>query len=213
MRTFMGIGLACVVMAALPVQAADGGLEAESSATSRHAAVWVEPLGTALLTIDGMFYLPLGASVPLSDRADLVVELSGLGHKGTQCQEESCTDYWGGYVAVGATFHTGSQRLSGFFFQPKLIFALFDESASPGPAAPMEHFPTHREYNVGLDIGYQWVLGPVYIAPVVGLWVGYGQNVQSVLFLDHLWHYPTAQRPSGFIGGMNVNLLRIGAVF
>ena len=213
MRTLLGIGIACAVMASLPARGQDAVRNARPAAEPRGAALWVEPLGTVALGVEAAFYMPFGLSVPMTDHAELVFELTPAGRNDLFCEPDECWNFWGGYLGLGATFHLGSERLNGLFVQPKLVYGGFYRWYPSLPNISFPSLPPQLELSLGVDIGYQWTLGPFYIAPALGASVGYGWNVPSGLFPEPIMDWSLKHFSNRLIWGMNVNLLRVVAVF
>lgn len=173
-----------------------------------HAAVWIEPPGTVLLGLTGIFYLPVGVNVPITQRLELVAEVTPLGYRAFGCTN-NCQEYLGGYLALGALVHDGDLRLNGLFYQPKVVLAYFDET-SVSQDLPTFKYPPQVEYTVGLDVGFQFTIGRWYSALVVGLRAGYATDLPLGFASEPLWGYHQGPRADGFFWGFNLNLLRLG---
>jgi hypothetical protein len=99
---------------------------------------------------------------------------------------------------------------SGFFVQPKLMVEL-GRSLADGV--------TFGNVQAGVDVGYQWRIGHLFVALALGVGAGFGMTANedsgnlggyvSELFFTSS---PRASAP-GFVWSLNPNLLRLGATF
>lgn len=222
--------LTALVLAASPeVPNTENPAPAEPSAPRR--AFWVQPIGTALLGLpiqdSPALYLPLGANLPVweDSSTSLGVELTVVTGSMRSTYEGNSSrpvpNYWRVLAAVGPVFSLTGRPLSGPFVQPKLLtnfsyepeygYDMTDHSGGPSV-----------EVQLGLDLGWQFTSGNWYIAPVLGASVGYGFNMP--LGGGTTGFEPSRVLPPQFVGyetrrgaspviGINLNLLRLGAVF
>lgn len=211
---------------------------APSEATAPRRSFWVQPLGTAFMGLvlreDSALYLPLGANLPLGEGSStsLGVELTVMTGAMRAAYEHQVSSngvvprYWRVLAAAGPVFSLSGRPLSGPFVQPKLFTNLSyepeyesDESRHTGGVSV--------ELHLGLDLGWQFTLGSLYIAPVLGASVGYGFNLPgggtstlsgspsfepSRVLAPRLVGFET-KRGAAPVVGVNLNLLRVGAVF
>ena len=192
--------------------------EGTSPASERFApsaSVWIQPLSLLTLTPFSAFegstlvMLPLGANIPLSDRTDLVFEVTPIWI--SQDCEGRCTTR-GLAVAAGPAWTVLSTRPgSGFFVQPKLVgLVARDESR-----AEENWSETGQQLSLGLDVGYRMTRGHFFMAFVLGGSVGKGWNVprsSESLFFSFL-DWPERAREDKSVWDVNLNLVRIGGSF
>jgi hypothetical protein len=205
--------------------AAISGQVVDSGDATRGAA-WIQPVGIALITRSSdEVYLSGGFNIPFGQQRSLAVELAYLRiHGGTGpkpwfsgvVSDESFWEWDYGILTVGPSLELdgGGRPLEGPFIQPKAIIALLRSRLGYGglefPARDITTFGIGLE--AGIDVGYHLRFDPIYLAPVLGLSVGAGRGVP----LGLLGMYP--MELGGPVGralkfDLNVNLLRIGAVF
>ncbi|OJT26174.1 hypothetical protein BO221_10170 [Archangium sp. Cb G35] len=226
--------LLVVVSSQAPVTTVPG----EASVPRR--SVWIQPIGTAFVGLamgeNSAFYLPLGANLPLGEDSNtsLGVELtvttgsmratSEYGGGGSR----AVPNYWRVLAAAGPVLPLArsSRPLSGPFLQPKLITNVsyepaygYDDDDHAGGAS--------LELQLGLDVGWQFTVGNVYLAPVLGVSMGYGFNMPgggrstlsggpafapSRVFHPEFVGYEPRRGPAPVLG-INLNLLRLGSAF
>jgi hypothetical protein len=186
-----------------------------SNERSEQGAVWVEPVGSIIMALGGGAFASLGTNLALGPNTDLAFEAAftaGLDWYG--CKSSST----GGWAAVGMTFRFGSQAsYDGFFIQPKLRARYFSTSGSEtsggwfgcGSSVDGED----SEVGLGLDIGYQIVEGPLFIAPILGVSFNRCFNCPGGDFLNFKILGGHDAREDGLTLGINLNLIRIGFVF
>ncbi|WP_244224305.1 hypothetical protein [Corallococcus sicarius] len=191
-------------------------------------ALWISPLVTGSLMLTGPLVggtlhlaLPLGTNLQLSDRTDLVLEVT------PRYSRRRCTDDVGNCGTVRAlTLSTGvawtpwpRARGDGFFLQPKLSGMVSNEKDRP---AADEGEPAHRsttggQLTLGLDLGYRktFARSNFYLAAVFGAAVGYSWNQQrEELDLGGQSSLPWGDAPrNGRIVDINMDILRVGFSF
>lgn len=197
----------------------------EASAPRR--TFWVQPIGTAILGLipNSAFYLPLGAHLPLGEGSStsLGVELTLTTGSMRSSHEFTSTrpipDYWRVLAAAGPVFSLSGRPLSGPFVQPKLITHFsYEPDYIAGDFVSVGGLSA--ELRLGVDLGWQFTVGNLYLAPVLGVSAGYGFNMPRVgenlepsrVLHPQLVGY-SAKRGTAPVLGVNLNLLRIGAVF
>ncbi len=217
--------LTALVLAASPVVPSP--IESAPAEVPRRV-FWVEPLGTAVLGLglleSSAFYLPLGANLPLGESStslgvELTLTMGSMRASTHQGGTQSIPPYARVLAAAGPVFSLSGRPLSGFFLQPKLITHYSYEPAYF--FGDFEHAGgSSLELRLGLDVGWQFLVGNLYFAPVFGLSAGYGFNMPKAG--EDL--EPSRVLPPGFVGygrtrrsapvlGLNLNLLRVGATF
>jgi hypothetical protein len=179
-------------------------LVSEEAPRSPKVAVWFQPVPLAVTKLyvgppggNGPLYLPLGATVALTPHVALGGELSVY-------------DWRALLVSAGPVLSTHGP-LSGLFVHPKLVLAQNWRSGGAGAAGTLPG--PSAEVQLGLDVGVQFNLGPVYLAPVVGVGVGYCRNCSIKApsqLLPPLGPPVSPQPHDRFVFGLNLNLLRAG---
>ncbi|KFA94183.1 hypothetical protein [Archangium violaceum] len=137
-------------------------------------------------------------------------------------------NYWRVLAAAGPVFPLARSGgpVSGPFVQPKLL-TNFSYEPAYGYGDDDHAGGASLELHLGLDVGWQFAVGSVYIAPVLGVSVGYGFNmpggggrtlsggpafVPSRVFHPEFLGYES-RRGSAPVLGINLNLLRLGTTF
>ncbi|WP_146209581.1 hypothetical protein [Vitiosangium sp. GDMCC 1.1324] len=209
-----------------------------SQAAVPRRSFWVQPIGTAVMGLalreDSALYLPLGANLPLGEDSStsLGIELTVMTGAMRAAYEHQVSSngvvprYWRVLAAAGPVFSLSGRPLSGPFVQPKLFTNVSYEPEYDSDEA-RHTGGTSVELHLGLDLGWQFTVGPVYIAPVLGASVGYGFNLPgggtstlsgrpsfepSRVLAPRFVGFET-KRGSSPVVGANLNLLRVGAVF
>jgi hypothetical protein len=180
--------------------------------------LWVEPIWPLAYNLlpdtDGqtLLYLPVGLSLPLSERQALTLELSLGSYK--ECTPDFRHDCYAdatfGRFSVGRSFSTGGQQ-RGAFVQPRVALTLVRTAAWDddvrGASGSGRLSPG---FDVGADVGYQWHVGHLYVATMVGVGVGLFANAsdEGLLITDRIYASgDPGMRPTF---SFNLNLLRIG---
>ncbi|WP_375758368.1 hypothetical protein [Corallococcus exercitus] len=156
--------------------------------------------------------LPVGVNRKLSDRSDLVLEIT------PRFSRRRCTDDFDSCGTVRSlTLSTGvawrpwaRARGNGFFLQPKLSGMVINEKDRPDGGA------TGGQLTLGLDLGFQKTTASnFYLAFVFGAGVGYSWNQRrDVVDLGARYNLPWgSSRGSGGIVDINLDLLRLGFGF
>lgn len=189
-------------------QAQETPLEAADAPGGR--ILWIEPLGTVLGGVysgaqsgEQLTMLSGGYAHPLDARRALTTELLVL-HQSVRCWGTTgrCSgDTWV-RASVGLAYSYGGGPGRGFLLQPRLILGYFHEEQG-------------LSIQAGLDVGYQWRLGPVYLALVGGLAAGVSTvdaSVEPFFTTDPGFTSVGGQalRPAL---GLNLQLLRLGFTF
>ncbi len=185
-------------------------------------AVWVEPVGAVVVGISAeSLLLGFGGNIVVGPSLDVVIE----GAVTYNSNWWGCsTETNGGWIAVGVLWRPwDTEDYGGFFLQPKLRGRFFNTTGGEDQPAVF-FFPgceaeplrgTDGEVGIGLDFGYQWTIGPVYIATVVGGNAGVCINCPGGEFFD--WDIrlfsQRGERATGFTAGINLSLLRVGVAF
>ncbi|MGA9526384.1 MAG: hypothetical protein WBV82_33330, partial [Myxococcaceae bacterium] len=181
-------------------------------------AVWVQPLGTAVFGAislggwgEGLLYVPVGATLAISDRTAVEFEAAWLsGRQGCGVPDGICRPFRGAHLSVGLSRTIlGESALSGFFVGPKLSLESWTRDTGRGGmkgTTVVEGYST-RQILLGADIGYRRAIGNAYVAVALGASVGYAFGRPQTLFGGE----GSAESPV-FLAG-NLNLLRVGAAF
>jgi len=186
-------------------------------------AVWVQPapmflLGPSLKESLANFQLrslSAGANIPVLGK-ELVVELQlapGAAQGG--CGK---TWFWGGWAAVGVLFPLGHSATDGLFIQPKITGSYFDQSREADSCVDATNVRwASGEFGLGVDVGFQATLGPLYVAPVIGAYlaecINCPANSTPLASYSPYLAQAVGERFSHVSFGFNLNLLRIGMVF
>jgi hypothetical protein len=149
-------------------------------------------------------------NIPLSPRTSLVLELTAISGNWYGCQSTSS----GIWAAAGVAFSTGKDAShNGFFVEPKLGVRHLETSGAHSdfwfcPAGRITQVnQSDTSLNLGLDVGYQFVWGPVFFAPMVGASTGVCLNCAE---LGAIWK---TNRGDRLALDLNLNLLRVGFAF
>jgi hypothetical protein len=194
--------------------------------------LWLEPLSTAM----GLYYtaspsareyddrlhaLSAGYAHPLDARRSLTTELFAFQEVGgCRTSTDRCYATTAVRASVGLAYSFGGSPGRGFLLEPRLILGYYRQH--PGRGDPNE-FPSRPEtpgshgfsVQAGLDVGYQWRLGPVYLAIVGGLAAGVSTGIEDLppfLLIDGN-HTETGEPRLGLALGLNLHLLRVGFSF
>ncbi|HVE82583.1 MAG TPA: hypothetical protein VND93_07035 [Myxococcales bacterium] len=183
-------------------------------------AGWINSGGVAVTAIGGgaTVDVPLGATIPLPAGPTLDFELtyfqwSCTGTATCTVRSESGVFATGGvHVDLG-----GPGPLAGFFLSPKLQLSTLGRTF---PAADTAFDGQSFGVEVGLDLGYQWRVGPLYLALVAGASFGFATHYPSGLYgLLVEWNGSSsssaqlAPQPISWVYGINGNILRLGFTF
>jgi hypothetical protein len=229
MSRFIALTLAVVSLAGA-AQAQDIPLESTPGRGER--LLWLEPLGTSLGLLytaspsardadERLYMLSGGYAHPLDARRALATELLVL-HNVGGCREVTGKCYGTTLVrtSVGLAYSFGGSPGRGFLLQPRLILGYYRQH--PGRAdpdvfgEPLETRGAHGfSVQAGLDVGYQWRFGPVYLAIVGGLAAGVSSGIEDLppfLLIDGT-RTETGEPRLGLALGLNLHLLRVGFSF
>ncbi|RKH39964.1 hypothetical protein [Corallococcus llansteffanensis] len=190
--------------------------------------LWIAPVvhGSFMLMgppMAGMLHLalPVGTNLKLSDRTDLVIEVT------PRFTRRRCTDDFDSCGTVRAlTVSTGlawtpwpRARGDGFFLQPKLSGMVSNEKDRPDAdeGQPANRSTTGGQLTLGLDLGYRKTTARsnFYLAAVFGAGVGYSWNQRrKELDLGAQYTVPWGEeRRNGRIVDINMDILRLGFGF
>ncbi|MEI8259312.1 MAG: hypothetical protein WCJ30_26895, partial [Deltaproteobacteria bacterium] len=175
------------------------GFDAARDRQTRSVAIWTWPAWMAIGPLFNRYNVGLGVTARIADRIQIVVE--GTYEWGAMQNRVSFAqaNYSRVDGAIGVAFMLWSGGgLSGLFLQPKLYGNVFVPGAVGG-------FVPAFAGGFGLDIGYAFQAGPLYIAPVFGVRLG-ATAVASPGAL-------ASQQPTGFTPDLNFTILRMGAAF
>lgn len=165
----------------------------------RTIAVWTWPAWMAIGPLFNRYNVGLGVTARVDERVQFVVE----GTYEWGAMPNSVTFRQANYEridgAIGVAFMLWSGGgLTGVFLEPELYGNLFLPGAVGG-------FVPAFAGGFGLDLGYAFQAGPIYIAPVVGVRLG-ATAVASPGALS-------SQQPTGFTPDVNFTILRMGVGF
>lgn len=229
MSRLIALTLAVVSLAGA-AHAEDTPVEAAAGQGGRF--LWLEPLSTALGLAytaspsardeDDRFHaLSVGYAHPLDARRSLATELFMFQEMGG-CRNATgkCSGVTAVRTSVGLAYSFGGSPGRGFLLQPRLILGYYRRH--PGREDP-DVFGTPREtpgahgfsLQAGLDVGYQWRLGPVYLAIVGGLAAGVSTGIDDLapFLLIEGNRTETGESRPGLALGLNLHLLRVGFAF
>lgn len=184
--------------------------------------LWVQPAPMLLsgpslqesLTHLQLRALSVGTNVPVLNK-ELVLELQlAPGAKQGTC---GTTWFWGGWASAGVLFPLGKSPTDGLFVQPKLTASYFDQAAEGDNCVDATQVRwSSAEFGLGVDVGFQVTLGPLYAAPLLGVYVGECVNCppQTTPLTPYTPYLGKAgDRLNHLTFGLNLNLLRVGLVF
>ncbi len=190
--------------------------QAHAAVEPPKTAVWIQPVGTvvvplvtSLTSLGGSSHawnmFSAGATHDLGP-IDLVSEFGWARTTRVNIGSgEEISVAMGLWLALGVALHTGNESLSGFFFEPRLQLGLLYEA--------MSRFRTSYTVQLGLNVGYQWVIARrLYIALILGGSIGVGSAQDNVLE-GPLFSGVFAPQPISMVVGFNAHLLRIGFAF
>lgn len=203
-------------LALLAGPATTGTASTETGTPPTKAAVWVNSGGVLLTafsrgtTID----IPLGVTIPLPSFPTMSFELTYF--RWACVGNVSCTISYEQGVFATAGFHfdtEGKGPLLGFFLSPKLQLSGFHRTVLPTPSLGGFTFGA----ELGLDLGYQWRVGSLYLALMVGLSGGVATHHPSGLYgLLVEWNgsnNTVVPQTVTYVFGINANVLRLGFAF
>jgi hypothetical protein len=197
------------VLGSLPAHAGEHEANKAMPAVSGFA-IWTHPLPIAVAQ-----QIPLGIAVPLGDEVGaLITEFTYVDYGRSQFETESRWGPRGFWAAAGLqrAFSPGSR----FFYAPKIVMSHKRWGYEPGDSA--SGYVTTR-FGAGVDVGASFELGPIYIAPLLGMNVGYTNRPLPSTAMGYVGRflYMPAPADPGMVGGLqvelNLSLLRLGAVF
>jgi hypothetical protein len=174
----------------------DRGFDLARDHRPRTVAFWTTPVWMAIGPFFNRYNVDLGATVAIVDRLQLVIEGAwewGALQNGVTFQQ---ANYSRADVAIGTAImlvRTGG--LTGLFLQPKLYADVWIPGAVGGLAPAFGG-------GFGLDIGWAFQAGPLYIAPVIGFRLG-GLAVAQPGVSER-------QQPTGFAPEFNAQVMRLG---
>jgi len=230
MSRLVGLTLAALTLAGSVARAQEVPPETQGARGER--LLWLEPLSTALglaytaaetgvegelderiLMISGGYAHPLDARRSLATELFVGQEVTGCGNAVEECSGTTFVR-----ASVGMAYSFGGSPGRGFLLQPRLILGYYlDHAGREGPSFPPRETAASHAFSLqaGLDVGYQWRVGPVYLALVGGLAAGVssgGMNVLPFAMTD-----PALTRGGGLalrpMLGLNLHLLRLGFAF
>ena len=217
---FMGLGWAHSAEASPAVQ------EAEARETPT-VGLWVAPpllLPMAALdwSVRGhILMLPLGLSVPLGPRRDLVVELTPLyqgEYQSDPCEGDCHSQALS--LAVGMSWSASPERSrGGAFVELKLIGVVENDSVDRYLWNSSEGYEkwsaTGGQLSVGVDVGYRFPTQHLLLEFVLGGSVGRGWNVprSSTSAFTSFLLAPERERADKWVWDVNPSLVRIGGRF
>lgn len=110
---------------------------------------------------------------------------------------------YGTWWSAGPVIHSGVAPMNGFFLSPRFVLGVFFVEDQMMVSA-----------MAGLDAGWQVTVGSLYVALVFGASIGVGSN-DSDEWAGPLvdTNKPLPRGTFGFVGGLNLQVLRIGWVF
>lgn len=184
-------------------------------------SVWAYPIVPVLYlaNLEHRFPIPLGANVPVARGREWVFELTTAPSINHEVNVNEYERGWGVAAAVGQSISFSGEP-SGFFVQPKLLFALtrlgFEDRDPPRTLPPAVAW----QASAGADIGYRWRPGALYVDLLLGAALGYVSGGRSTptaslygfetnLKLADLG--PTRSKSLWF--DLNVHLVRVGLNF
>lgn len=184
--------------------------EASAEPAPVGVSVWVEPALPAFLWVGSaiagsrMVDIPLGASYAIGPHA-LVLELSYQDYSGRSGGGTGpFTTYLRSFIAAfGIEFHLArGTAIDGLFLSPKLQAQVGFDLDEPGQ--------TMWAAEVGLDVGYRFMVDHFYGALLIGGTVGYGNLPTTLSGPVGLGQLTPREQ---IVASPNFNVLRIGGTF
>ena len=175
------------------------GFDLANDRRPRSVALWTVPVWMAIGPLFNRYNVGFGATVAVAERLQLVIEGSYEWGAISNNVTGRAANYGRVDAAVGAAIvlvPTGG--LTGLFVQPKFYGSVWIPGAFGGLAPAVGA-------GFGLDIGYTFTAGPLYIAPVFGVRLGGIALSQPGVLAQ--------QQPSGFYPELNFTVMRMGLAF
>lgn len=184
--------------------------QAPSADEPRSSAIFTTPLapvGDALLgVLNGhppLVMVPLGVTFRAGE-FQWSIDVAAVHGRTTVSGFGGATlSYLGMYLAFGPLFHTGDKPLNGWFIHPKLTLGVFELSQDRWMI----------DYVLGLDGGYQFTVGRLYCAFILGVGIGAGLNENDLLAGPWLDLNAFIKPGLNVVLGLNVHLFRLGFAF
>lgn len=190
-------------------------------------ALWTLPITHGSLLLMGPFAgalhlaLPVGTNLQLSDRSDLVIEVTPM-YTRRRCSEDvgrcGTVRALKAYTGVAWTPWPGA-RGDGFFIQPKLggMWSHAQDRPEGETVGPATRSTTGGQLTFGLDLGYRKTAprSRSFLAAVIGAGVGYSWNQRREevdLGAQYGISWGDAKR-NGRIVDINMDILRFGFTF
>ena len=185
-------------------------------------SLWVQPvlaLPSAVYSTLGpheLIMVPLGVSLPLGARREVVVEVTPL-YESDDCHGSCSTRTL--IAAVGTSWFVSSESTrAGFFIQPKLVGVVsrYDSVVHKVGTTLIETSSSRRgQLSLGLDVGYRLPSRRLLLEFMVGGSVGRGWNVSpGEASVISVFRVETPEpRPNRWVWDINPNLLRLGGRF
>ena len=166
----------------------------------RSIAFWTWPAWMAIGPLFNRYNVGLGATVALADRIHVVVEgtYEWGAMRNTATFGQANYSRFDAAIGVALVLYPTGGGLGGLFLQPKL----YGNALVPGSFGG---FAPSFGGGVGLDIGWAFVFGPIYVAPVFGFRLGATAVSSPGVF--------NAQQPTGFTPDLNFTIMRMGLAF
>jgi hypothetical protein len=174
-------------------------------------AVWTAPLAiagnlalSATQQLTPVVYVPLGINFTRS-KIEWCVDVAVIHLKAQTQFFEKPPGFSGLWASFGPVVHTGRSPFGGAFFTPKLSIGAFIRTNGE----------LEGDVLIGGEAGYQFTVGSLYLAFVVGFSVGIGVGETDayagpwLAYTSVLGHN---RDPQGVIG-FNLDLLRVGYTF
>jgi hypothetical protein len=169
--------------------------------------------GLRLLAFSGGYSHPLDARKALSTELFVTDFRQGCRLEGGPCDGFTLIR-----ASAGLAYSSGGSPGRGFLLQPRLILGYVRHHSSRDD--PDVHFPPRESpgtngfsLQAGLDLGYQWQLGPVHLALVGGLAAGVSIRSGSIVpFMIADAENAREFKPTPVLG-FNLHLLRLGWAF
>ncbi|HZH77420.1 MAG TPA: hypothetical protein VEY88_15450 [Archangium sp.] len=218
MSRLVGLTLAVLTLAGSGAWAQE--VPPEATDVRGNRLLWIEPLGTVvglaytaaqtgvegelderILMISGGYAHPLDARRSLATELFVAQEVVGCRDAMQECSGTTIVR-----ASVGMAYSFGGSPGRGFLLQPRLILGyLLDHAGREGPSFPPRQTAAAHGLTLqaGLDVGYQWRVGPVYLSLVGGVAAGVASPLTASSALRQL-------KPAL---GLNLHLLRLGFAF
>jgi len=176
-------------------------------------ALWLEPAAPIWAGLSSaVVYVPVGFSVGVGSSVSLQLEAAPIWKP-----SDGLRSALGGIGSLGLAWHLLDRPAQSGPFVVFKVTGGYLKHEGPAPRTGYDDPVPGEQIEVGggIDFGWQFRFGALYVAPLLGLGGVYRMksSQSAVLFpVDTAVHGPT-KRGDGVDFGFNLNLLRFGVIF